>query len=182
MAEIDELYQRYKQAIDQAEGPTLQAELQDSFKRLLLVGSASYFESKIQEVILSFSEKHLGKKHILHHFINNKGIIRQYHTYFEWDGGNANKFFALFGTNFRDYMKQRITKDAQLKQSIGDFLKLGYLRNQMTHENMLNYNLDKTLEEIYELYQTASFFVDSLPQFFTDYLATLATDPAPDNS
>ena len=36
------------------------------------------------------SEETLVKDHLLVFFIKNKGIIRQYHTWFDWESKNAN--------------------------------------------------------------------------------------------
>lgn len=84
---------------------------------------------------------------------------RQYHTYFEWDGKNANKFFALFGKDFKNQLVQKIKKEPTLDIALKAFLELGNMRNCLVHQNFANYTIDKTAKEVYDLYQEAMIFV-----------------------
>ena len=87
---------------------------------------------------------------------------RQYHTYFDWDEKNANKFFSLFGSDFKDKISKKVEADEELTNSIIAFLELGSIRNKLAHLNFANYPLDKTADEIYNLYKNAKTFVDFL--------------------
>ena len=61
-------------------------------------------------------------------FVRKMAIERRYHQWFDWTANNANKFFATFGTTFRQFMAERVRADATLADSIRAFLELGNLR------------------------------------------------------
>jgi methionyl-tRNA synthetase len=101
-------------------------------------------------------------------FVRNKAIARQYHTWFTWDARNANNFFGLFGAQFKAIMTQRVTASEELQSSVKAFLELGAERNRLVHENFATFQMEKTLQEIYALYNLANKFVDALPKAFRD--------------
>lgn len=86
-------------------------------------------------------------------------IERQYHTYFEWTGRNANKFFSLFGDAFLAECKNHVKEQKELDESIRAFLEIGSTRNQMMHENFGTFPMEKTADEVYALYQKAESFL-----------------------
>jgi hypothetical protein len=132
----------------------------DNFlKKVLLVSAASYFELEIQGMIEIFAGQKSGSNEMLLSLVKNKAIARQYHTYFKWEDGNANNFFALFGESFKTEMKQRCKEDEELNKSIKAFLELGNLRNLLAHKNFGAYNLDQNLDDIFKMYQKANEFV-----------------------
>ena len=90
-------------------------------------------------------------------------MSRQYHTWFQWDGSNANSFFGLFGSDFRDFMKERIREDEELDGSVRAFLELGRERNRLVHQDFGTFPLEKTTAEIHALYTRAMRFVDAVP-------------------
>jgi hypothetical protein len=99
---------------------------------------------------------------LVENFVVNKAISRQYHTWFAWTGSNANQFFALFGPDFKQTMINKIKKSDQLQNSIRAFLELGGERNKLVHQNYAVFQLEKTLDEIYQLYQSANEFVETI--------------------
>jgi len=103
---------------------------------------------------------------LLREFVRNKAIARQYHTLFQWNAKNANSFFGLFGDDFKVRMKQRVAADTDLDEAIRAFLELGEQRNRLVHQDYATFSLEKTSEEIFELYRTASRFVEELPELF----------------
>ena len=94
--------------------------------------------------------------------IKVKAISRQYHSYFDWDGKNPNKFLSLFGNTFRDKVTVEMKENPQLIDGCQTFLKLGQKRNILVHENFANAPIDWTLEEIMQMYRSAFDFVNSL--------------------
>ncbi len=135
----------------------------DQFRKALLLASASRFESEIKAAVLAFvTERTAGDPQVVA-LIKAKAIERQYHTMFKWDGQNANLFFSLFGSEFKDYASEKVTSNSALNEAVKTFLELGNLRNQLVHSDYASFPLDKTAEEIYLLHKQAEFFVDSLP-------------------
>ena len=101
-------------------------------------------------------------------FVKNKAIARQYHTWFEWTDKNANKFFSLFGTEFRSTMSVRVRDSDELQSSVRSFLEVGKERKRLVHQDHATFSMEKTLNEIYALYKNALRFVEELPTALRD--------------
>lgn len=135
------------------------ATVTDVHRKTLLLGIASYFEHSIQELLLRFVHTKSAGDEAVAALLKKKAIDRQYHTYFEWEGRNANKFFALFGPTLNDKWKGAVKASAELDRGIRAFLELGKLRNELVHLNFVTYSLEKTADEIYSLYKDAVGFL-----------------------
>lgn len=147
---------------------SLRVTADDYFRKVLLLSAASYFEHKVSETLLEFVfERTRGDGAILA-LVRSKAIERQYHTFFDWKSNNANTFFSLFGPHFKDYMKTQVEKDDGLRDAIRAFLEIGRLRNELVHLNFASFPLEKTVEEIYDLYKIANRFVVCLPDRLRD--------------
>ncbi len=144
--------------------------IKDNFRRTLLLASASYFESKLTEDLESFFREHTKTADIVLQFIKNKAMTRQYHTYFVWDGKNANNFFSLFGPDFKQFAEKQVSGDEVLKQGIEAFLEIGNYRNMLVHQNFANFSVAKTIEEIYVLYGRAMYFVEKLDIIINEFI------------
>ena len=92
--------------------------------------------------------------------VKAKAVARQYHTWFDWDGRNANSFFRLFGRTFLENMRRKVEDDAVLKEGILAFLEIGRERNRLVHEDYGSFSMEKTSDEIYQLHRSAMVFVD----------------------
>ena len=146
-----------------------QSDVEDHFRKTLLLSTASYFEANLKEILIDFFQERTNRSEILVRFIQNKAIERQYHTFFSWQEKNANAFFGLFGDGFKGFMKTEVKGDSKLDESIKAFLKLGDSRNALVHENFATFPLESSAEEIYELYKQASFFIETLPVKLREY-------------
>lgn len=135
----------------------------DNLKKTLLIASASYYEQRLTEEVNRFVEEVTAKDHVLAHLVKNKAVSRQYHSWFDWEKSNANKFFSLFGTDFRNCMEREVKNDNDLKSSIQAFLEIGLARNRLVHQNFGSYSLEKNSEDVYELHKTAMRFVEWFP-------------------
>ena len=136
----------------------------NKLKKILLLYIASYFEKEISELITDYVNHTSGSAMILS-FVQNKAIKRQYHTYFTWDGNNANSFFSMFGQDFKQIATKEI-KEKDLESPIKSFLELGSLRNSMVHQNAGSFVIEKTTAEIYETYKEALKFLLYLREKF----------------
>lgn len=141
----------------------------ESFRKSLLLAAGSYFEWVIQEAILDFARENSKAAEPLFELVRNKAIERQYHTYFQWGGNNANSFFGLFGDDFKQHMIAIVKANPPLDGAIRAFLELGKMRNELVHENFATFALEKTSEEIYSLYSAAVPFVDAFPVHLREY-------------
>ena len=140
-------------------------EAENNFRKTLLLSSASYFEKEICDLILEFARSNSGNNDLIISIIQHKAVKRQYHTYFDWENStNANKFFSMFGEDFKAKMAQIVRNDDHLAKSIKAFIEIGNERNKMVHQNFAEIVIDKTAKEIYDLYKLALYFIEILTQ------------------
>jgi hypothetical protein len=123
-----------------------------------LLAVASYFEHEVSQIIRDVPVKHAAGNALLSALVENKAVSRQYHTYFDWDKLNANKFFASFGDECKEKFVKR-TRDPEFKDCVNAFLQIGQSRNRLVHRNFVEFDVEKTPEEIYFLFEKALIFV-----------------------
>ncbi|TPG26185.1 HEPN domain-containing protein [Mycolicibacterium hodleri] len=140
--------------------------LESTFPKVMLLSSASNLEEQIKRAVLDFVRRTAGDSDELVSFMRNKAIERQYHTFFQWDGKNANQFFGLFGENFKQRMKDRVDADPDLRQSVRDFLDLGNARNTLVHGDYAAAATDKSARDVLSQYHSACAFVRWLDASF----------------
>lgn len=165
---IDQLYKDGNELVNYLKSQqqlSFYNEAENSFRKTILLSAASYFEKEITDTIVEFAKFHTNDNVLVISIIKQKAISRQYHTYFDWDqASNANKFFSLFGEEFKNMMIKKVKDEDRLNQSIKAFLEIGQERNKMVHQNFAEIVIDKTAEEIYKLYQDSLFFVRTIKQ------------------
>lgn len=135
----------------------------EQFKKSLLMAAASHFEKSLTGAVMTFADEVAGKGHVLTELIRTKAISRQYHTWFDWERRNANKFFSLFGSDFKSMASHEVEESDYLESSIGDFLEIGSDRNRLVHQDYGSFSLQKTASEIHVLYSSAERFVEWFP-------------------
>lgn len=138
---------------------TLQTSVGNHFKKVFLLSCASYCEKEIQETISSFVKTHSNDERVLC-FTTNKGIERQFHTYFNWKANNVNSFLGLFGSDFKEKISSELISDDAMNENVKAFIEIGRERNLMVHENFLSYNLGLTFEEIEVLKDKSMLFLE----------------------
>ncbi|WP_156080993.1 HEPN domain-containing protein [Microbispora rosea] len=166
MTPVQRMYGDHKEVLDflrEQNQVSHHAALQTTLPKVLLLAAASEFEEKVCESLREHVRAHILDSKILE-LVNQRAINRQYHTYFEWDSKTktASKFWALFGSDFKSNMKRHCQEDSNLTESIEAFIEVGSLRNYIVHNNYAIATLEKTLDEIYHLYQRGRYFVDEL--------------------
>lgn len=141
-------------------------DINEHYKKILLLSCASYYEKQITGVIKYFVETKTSDVRIIS-FLDNKAIQRQYHTYFNWDqSNNINNFLGLFGPEFKETVSKEIKENDSLSKQVKAFLEIGAERNKMVHQNFLEYNLEKTFPEIVALHKEALGFVEFIRSKF----------------
>lgn len=129
------------------------------YKKVLVLSAASYFESKISELISKYAAKASGSDKRIVKLIESKVIERQYHTLFDWKANNTNTFWKLFGEETKESVRQKINGDEKLKTAEQCFIDLGRQRNLLVHENFAEFDVNITVEEIYKKYCKACNFI-----------------------
>lgn len=152
--------------VDRCE-PSLAVTVENNFRKSLLLASASYFESEVVSIIQKYTKQRtIGSK--VEAFVSKKGLSRQYHTLFNWDGNNVNSFVGLFGEEFSSLFKELVRESPELDSSVKSFLEVGRERNRLVHQNFGSYALEKTAEEIRRLHLNAKGFVESFERALFD--------------
>jgi len=146
----------------------------DQFRKTLLLAIASQFEHRVTGAVRAYSVSASSGDDALTSFIKAKGITRQYHTYFNWDASNGNAFFGLFGSSFKAFMTKRLGESNDLQEGLVAFLTLGELRNQLVHNDYATFTLEKTPNEIYDLYRKAVVFVRDIGELFAEHAKSAA--------
>lgn len=146
------------------------ADVDNNFKKVLLLAVASYLEKQITEILTDFSSQASSNCDPLVNFVQNKAIKKQYHTFFNWETKNVNNFLGLFGDSFKAQCVSDINTDNNLNDGVKAFLEIGSQRNYLVHENYAAYYLEKTSDEIFELYKKSQAFIDYLKRKFTEFI------------
>ena len=163
---IDELMEDHRQLMEHLRTTgdiSLQIRVEYEFAKTLWVSAASYFEAKLTSDILQIFTDETSGSLALVAFVNDQAIARGYHSWFQWEARNANQFFGKFGPGFRAFMEAKIAGDPSISESIRAFLEIGKIRNPLVHQNYAQFNLGKTVDEVFALYQEATNFVDRIP-------------------
>jgi hypothetical protein len=131
---VDRLYDEFISvisALDNIKEPSLAIAAGDNFRKALVLAAASYFEHRVSSCVLEFVQERTNGSCLVIAFVKNKAVSRQYHTWFKWDDTNANQFFGLLGSEFKQMMAERIKASDDLKKSICAFLEVGNERNKL---------------------------------------------------
>lgn len=153
-----------------AEQVSLRADTEATFGKTLLIAAGSYFEALLSRAVYDVFMDGTGGTQALADFVWGKAVTRRYHDWFDWDRRNANKFFGAFGSGFQSHMKERIEKTPGLEDAIRSFMEIGSLRNVLAHDDLASYSLNKTVQEIFELYERALGFVETFPSELRSYI------------
>jgi len=171
MSPVSILNQEYKsiaEFLDHNAQPSMSSDLNRYFKKVIALSSASYFEHRIQEILIRFISSETNNNSRAINFFKKKAIGMQYHTYFTWGekdnpdkpGKNANTFFSLFGDDFKKEVEAEIKASEDLENAMKAFLEIGHLRNILVHSNFAAYDIEnKTTDEIYQLYERSLPFI-----------------------
>jgi hypothetical protein len=171
MTPVDILYTEYLSIVgylNENSQPSLSSDVNKYFKKVIILSAASYFEHRIQEILVEFIVKETNNHIPALNFFKKKAIGMQYHTYFSWGekdnpdkpGKNANSFFALFGDDFKKQVEERLRQSPDLTIAMKAFLEVGHLRNILVHSNFAAYDFDnKTTDDVVDLYNNGLPFV-----------------------
>jgi hypothetical protein len=171
MTPVDVLYNEYVSIIDFLDcngQPSLSSDVNKYFKKVIVLSSGSFFEHKIQEMLVQFVVRETNNNSLAINFFKKKAIGMQYHTYFSWGeknkpdkpGQNANSFFSLFGDDFKKQVEDEIKRSVELETAVKSFLEIGHLRNILVHSNFAAYDIEnKTADEIFQLYKNGLPFI-----------------------
>lgn len=168
-AKITSLYNEYSELIEFCRSNnqvSFELYINDTYKKSLLLSAASFFESTITKSIHDYVDTKSHQTPEIVAFVDNKAIKRQYHTFFSWDGNNANQFFGLFGEDFKRRAREEIRSRALDEAEIA-FMAVGRERNRLVHQNYVEAQINDTFEEIWNKYVKACDFVELVSQLLS---------------
>jgi RiboL-PSP-HEPN len=137
--------------------------------KVLLLATASHLEFELQKLILDYFREITNNRDHAVAFVEKKAVARQFHTYFSWDAGNANSFFALFGNDFKIAMAELCQTDGDFAAAVKNFVAVGSLRNKLVHQNYAAFTMENTADEIWRMYESALRFIDRLPLLLREH-------------
>lgn len=155
--------------------PSLLVTADDCFRKALLLSAASHFETIVTEAIVRFFEESSSNNERVIEFVRRKALTRQYHTLFDWEAKNANRFFAFFGNACRTSFEEKCKTEPRFDAAMSAFLEVGRERNRLVHQNFGAFSLEKTAEEIFELYSSAEYFVGAIQDLLRGYAVRTST-------
>lgn len=170
LVKLKEEHQQVMEHLAQANLPSLKTTVDDVFKKFLLLSAASYIEAEMTNILINLYKDSCSGGSALSTFVKNQALARQYFTLFDWKAQNSNKLFSLFGADFKTHMIKKVKESRDLDESIQAFLELGLLRNNTVHENLAVYPLDKTADDVFNLYNRAHLFVNTFSDEISEYI------------
>ena len=147
----------------QVREPSFHSTLQTMLPKVLLLAAASEFEHYVCLHLRDYVSDHVTSPGIVS-LVDRKAISRQYHTYVDWPRRKAGPFWALFCKDQKKAIEAEIAAKEPIREGQEAFLEIGSIRNELVHSNYATFTLNKTLEEVYDLYRKGSSFIDELPR------------------
>jgi hypothetical protein len=166
MTEVKTLYERQSELIQhllKAKELSFAQDTEQMLQKNLPLAAASFLEERVCALLLDFVDTRTGGCIELRNLVEIKAIKRQYHSLFEWDQPNGfNKFFSLFGHEFKSALSAEIARDPNLERAAKDFIEIGSLRNKIVHQNYASFVVEKSAAEIFRSFEGAIRFVGFL--------------------
>jgi RiboL-PSP-HEPN len=166
MTAVKTFYKRQSELIQhllEAKELSFAQDAEQMLQKNLPLAAASFLEERVCALLLEFVDVRTGGCIELRSLVEIKAVKRQYHSLFEWDQPNGfNKFFSLFGPEFKNAVITEIAEDPGLRRAAREFIEIGSLRNKIVHQNYATFVVDKSADEIFMLFEGAIQFVGFL--------------------
>src|SRR5258706_12290554 len=130
--------------------PSLVSDLNKNFRKILLLSAGSYFESEITAILSEFVKSKSNNDLRIVSFLQKQAISGKYFQFFDWGTHNqpdqftpnANRFFSLFGEEFRKQIALDLRNQLEVTDAIKAFMEIGHLRNILVHSNFAAYSYE----------------------------------------
>jgi hypothetical protein len=154
-------YEDLVKYLSEANQPSFIFEVQNNYRKALILSAASYFEATIINIICAYVRVKTNSDEKVIELVKSKALNRQYHSLFNWEAANANRFFSFFGDETKQQARTMIG-DGTLKDAEEAFMSIGRERNKLVHQNYVEAIISSTFEELYAQYELASEFISLL--------------------
>ncbi|OJH45036.1 HEPN domain-containing protein [Paracoccus sp. SM22M-07] len=155
---IDAFYTRHlemHQYLLEQKEVSFASDLNTTFARSLVLAIASFFEHEVTEIVRQVPAVYAKGQPMIAAMIEKNVIARKYHTWFDWDARSAGPFLALFGSEYKSAVQARLKKGGSEYTAISAFLELGNIRNRLVHQNYVQFQVERTSEELHALFRDA---------------------------
>jgi hypothetical protein len=176
---VDVFYESSKNLInflDTNKQVSYRNDVDNSFKKVLTLSAASYFEGRIKSMLMEFIAERSSNDVLVTTFVNNKAIADKYFQLFDFRNRQINGFFSCFGEEFKKYMIQCLKEDSEMKKASDSFLEIGHWRDRLVHQNFAEYDFQKTGDEVYQLFNDARKFVPFIKIKLREFQAASGVD------
>lgn len=165
-APIEELYESLKdqelRILREIEIADLQA-LQRVWVKYLILAASSYFEAEIKAHITEFVSHVSNKNASVLKIIKKQLLARHYHTIIDWkEETKLSSFCNFFSIDINKCADSEVR--IRLEAEFTEFLNLGILRNDLIHKDLITFNVELTIEDVYKKYKSANGFVRYFPK------------------
>jgi len=143
--------------------------LKEVAKKTIILATASFLESQLTDLVLTELRIRKVDACPAFNFGKSKGVVRQYHAWFDWKAKNINNFLILFGDRFREEGRKYIDNHVERENLERDFMTVGSTRNLLIHNNFLSYTIDLTYEDSLTISLNACGFVDMIVEMFSNF-------------
>lgn len=149
---------------------SVQNTLSQSIAKSLLLSCASYYELEITELVRSALRSNVGSKCMLS-WLEQQAVDGQFFKWFDFrNAKNVNRFFSLFGVEFRDLARGVIDAREYRRKSESDFMLICIKRNECVHKNYAAYSLDLTVDDLWRKHLSAMGFIRALEVCFSRHI------------
>jgi len=167
---VETIYKRFQDLIEllnKQNEVSLKSDVDDYYKKIMVLTIASYFESKISDILINFFQVKSSSNECVVSFVKRQALERKYYTFFNWEGKNANSFFSMFGDDFKKSAGKDVEHKPELEEAIKAFLEITNDRNLLIHNNLGIYSIEKTAKEVMDKYKKALKFIDYIADKLT---------------
>jgi len=128
----------------------------------LVLATGSYFEKAVRDLLITHIET-MSSSVTLLSFLDKQALSRRFHTMFDWDRENINKFIRLFGKEFQEFVEPHLKKE-KISSSIKEFIFICRMRNELVHNNFSEFPIEITFDEVKQKFDIALPLLEFLSQ------------------
>lgn len=142
--------------------------------KVLLLAGASYFERQIISSIEAWINAETPSV-AARHFVRHQAVEKKFFSLFDFSANskNAKAFLSKFGPDYYKWAQEDM-KLAAIDENVQEtFIRFCRLRNSLVHSNYATYNIDKTMEEIWNEFKKAEIQVKWIEDSFGRFALAL---------
>ena len=137
-------------------------------RKYIILSIGSYIEDRISNILKKYFESFNNS--IISNFTNKFAIERNFYKMFDWKSDTISHFLNLFGDEFKENFEEKIKLDKKLEDGMLSFIQLIRYRNNLIHRNVLSQQLDLSISDIQNLYNSSFYMIDIFERDLLSYV------------